>query len=138
MRVSRTSILILLGILVAAWLAFTWYERNWYRGLVPAAIELVRTVAIAEEPGFMEGCAVAVFSLGPSSLAGMEQDWRRVLSAARQARGNTERRHAYSEWKETPCRASGDGLMLADRWIHGLDCAELDADLRRKISNSMQ
>lgn len=138
MRFIRIALLAVAAVALITYVAFRSSERRWYESLLPSSVKTESIVALHTESGFREGCGAVVFKLDPEAARSFRRGGLAALAGARQARGESEPYFSYEEWSETPYRATGDGLTLRDRWLHGLSCAELDPDLDKTINEALR
>ena len=137
MRALRIVLGALAGFVLVAYAGCTVFERQWYLGMLPAAIQVDGVVSIADSSGFREGCGAAVFSLAPATLDRLRAEGAAALSDAHQARSHVDAYHAFGTWRETPHVQTGDGMTLADRWLSGMDCGGLGHDLQQQIFDAI-
>lgn len=135
---SRTLLLILLCVVVTAYAACRRWEADWYQGLIPAAIETDGIVVISDQGGFREGCGAVVFKLSAAALVKLDASGLGALASAHEARSHPREDYfRFGDWQQTPYVESGDGLTLADRWLVGLNCADLDPALGKQIHEAI-
>lgn len=138
MKVFRIIFVGLLALVAMAYVGFRIWEVSWYRGIIPAAIEIDGTVLIDGQSGFREGCGVAIFKLTDPALARIRSSGLAAVAAAHEPRDHPEVHHSiFGEWRETPYATTGDGLTLADRWLNGLSCASMDQNLSQGIDRAL-
>lgn len=125
-------------IIFAIYALYSYWEAQWYKGLIPAEIEVSDAVFIDGQSGFREGCGAAVFSLSPKTTNQIVSTGLTALANARRARRHNDAYHAYSTWQKTPYVETGDGLTLADRWLTGIGCAGIKGDLGAKIYKALK
>jgi hypothetical protein len=113
-------------------------EVTSFMGLIPASLEIQRTVIIDGKTGFIEGCGAAVFELSPATLRQIQLRGLAALKDAHQARDYGDELHRYSQWKETPYIETGDGMSLVDRWLAGRSCAKFDLAVDRGIETALK
>lgn len=138
MKLSRIVPVVLVAFVAMAYAGFRVWETSWYRGMIPAAIEVDGTVLIDGQSGIREGCGVAIFKLTEPALARIRFSGLAAVAAAHEAREHPgEHYFTFGEWRETPYVTAGDGLTLRDRWLTGLSCASMDEKLRQDIGKAM-
>lgn len=95
------------------------WEAEHYRARVvgEAAADVV---SVGSRSGFLEGCGTAVFELATGA------DPPQV------------RYPASAGWMATPYAGTGDGLSLLDRWLVGLPCADMGAELAGRIDAALK
>lgn len=69
MKLSRIVPVVLVAFVAMAYAGFRVWETSWYKGLIPAALEVDGTVLIDGQSGIREGCGVAIFKLTDPALA---------------------------------------------------------------------
>jgi hypothetical protein len=126
MRLARIAVFGL-AIGLFGWATFLHWEAAWYRGKIPAGIEVGRALHIRSESDIREGCGAAVFQLSPAAA----EQFRSRVSQHR------EPPDGYSKWEETPYLSMGDGLSTRDNWMNGLSCASMPSELNRVVSDAL-
>lgn len=129
--------LLVLAALVAAWWAFERWQSRGYEGQVPAEIHLDGLVEASIDHGLTQGCGAVVFRLADATVLSLQRDGVRALSGARQARAEASAHFRYGPWQETPYAETGDGMSLADRWLLGLNCADLSSKVDEAIQAAL-
>lgn len=126
------------GLLVAGvWLSWCQAQARWYRGQLPEQIHVDGMVRASVSQALIEGCGAVVFTLADDTVRELLQRGLPALQEARQVRAHGEPRVAYGPWRETPHQPEGDGMSLTDRWLLGLNCADLPADLDHAIQAAL-
>lgn len=69
MKLSRIVPVVLVAFVAMAYAGFRVWETSWYKGLIPAALEVDGTVLIDGQSGIREGCGVAILKLTDPALA---------------------------------------------------------------------
>lgn len=138
MKLFRIVLVAVISIAFAAYAAYRSWEVAWYEGMIPASLEIERTVMIDGRTGFIEGCGIAVFQLSPTTVDRIRPAGLAGLETARQARDHSDELHTYSQWRETPYAETGDGMTLVDRWLVGRTCAKIDPSLDRSIDTALK
>lgn len=139
MKLSRMVPVVLLALVVMAYAGFRVWEITWYKGLIPVAFEVDGTVLIDGQSGVREGCGVAIFKLTDPALARIRSSGLAAVAAAHEPRDHPGVHYfTFGEWRETPYVTTGNGLTLSDRWLSGLSCASMDAELREDIDKALR
>jgi ABC-type nickel/cobalt efflux system permease component RcnA len=128
------ALLIIFGI----YALYSYCETEWYKGLIPAEIEVSSAAYINGQSGFREGCGAAVFSLSPQAKSRIASKGLDALVSARQARNHDHSYHTYSMWKNTPYLETADGMTLADRWLTGIGCAGIQSELGANVYKALK
>jgi hypothetical protein len=138
MTLSRIVLITLCAFIATIYGAFRVWETTWYKGLIPAAIEIDKTILIDGQSGFREGCGVAIFTLSDAETARIRSAGLDALADAHDARSHPWRRYfRFGEWKETPYAITGDGTSRNDTWLVGMECADISEKLRKQINIAM-
>lgn len=136
-RLALAGAVVITVLVAGGWLAWRQAQARWYLGQLPAQIHVDGMVQASVSQALIEGCGAVVFTLADDTVREVQQRGLPALQAARQARAHGKARGAYGPWRETPHRPDGDGMSLADRWLLGLNCADLPADLDDAIQAAL-
>ena len=141
MKNSRTLAVLFAVLALGTYGAFRVWDTNHFKNLIPSEIEIGDTVLVDGESGGLEGCGVAIFQLGSSTLVSLRANGIHALDGANRSREKrflSDEYKEYSSWKETPYLETGDGMTLADRWLGGFVCANIDSDLSKRIHRALR
>jgi hypothetical protein len=122
----------------AVYFGFKRWESNWYRGLIPAEVEVGDALLIDGESGFREGCGVAIFRLTPQMRERIKALGLVALDGPLDQRSHVHSPRASRAWAETPYVETGDGMTLEDTWQVGLSCADKKPELVRRITTALR
>ncbi len=141
MRYSPTLAVLFVVLALGTYGAFRFWNANHFKNLIPSEIAIGDTVLVDGETGGLEGCGVAIFRVGSATLVSLRANGIHALdqaSRSRKKRFLSDEYKEYSPWKETPYLETGDGMTLADRWLGGFVCANIDSDLSKRIHQALR
>lgn len=135
-RLLYRAFMVWLWLLLLLYLAYKLAERSHAIDALPAQLEVDGVVLVGGESGFREGCGVAVLRMLPAMRVLLQREGLAALQNALQARGHPEENYyRYGPWRPTPIEVDVEGhtpIML------GLQCADADDELTRRISRTSQ
>ena len=140
MKNFRTLAILSAVLALGVYGAFRVWDTNYFKNLIPSEIEISDTVLVDGESGGLEGCGVAIFRLDSTTLVSIRANGIHALDEAKRSRKKkflSDAYKEYSSWKETPYMETGDGMTLADRWLGGFVCANIDSDLSNRIHRAL-
>jgi len=89
-------------LIIFIWVVFKIYSWDWEKGALPQSVEVTRVLTSGYESDLREGCAIAIYSLSPSMVAGLEQKGIAYLGHDTQSRNGRTKTNPYSDWQKTP------------------------------------
>jgi hypothetical protein len=134
---AAAALVVLAVVVIAGRLAWSRAQAHWYEGQLPEQIHIGGMVHSGVMQALIDGCGAVVFTMGDDTVQALRRDGLRALQGAGQARAHKAPRDAYGPWQATPHRPTGDGMTTADRWLLGLNCADLPADLGDTIEQAL-
>jgi hypothetical protein len=137
MKLLLISLGMFITLVAIGYTSWRLFESRWYVGILPASLEVSETVIVSGNSDPREGCGVAIFRLNQDTLKEIQTKGLVALESARQARKDNSSYHSFSTWTETPHQLTGDGLTLKDRWLNGIVCANLRAELQDVIDRAL-
>jgi hypothetical protein len=141
MKTSRTFAVLFIALALSIYGTYRVWEINYFKNLIPSEIQINGTVLVDGETGGLEGCGVAIFRLDSATLEKIRANGIHALDEAKQSRKKKLLRddyQTYTPWAETPYLETGDGMTLADRWLGGFVCSNIDTDLSNHIHSALK
>ena len=94
---------VIIIIVLSANLALNLFKENHYIGLIPAKLEIQKTLLIQDKSGIFSGCGVIIFRISGKIINDIKEQGIGFFKDASIARSPSPNTHSnYGEWSSTP------------------------------------